>query len=72
LGPGVNLLVTNSSTNTAIKETLATGTQVLTCKNSLRSAGLEPDVFTPGVGIVQAALAHFAVRQWDGWAYARL
>ena len=45
---------------------------ILTCGNSMRSAGMEDKDLAPGVGAVPAAIAHLARRQWDGWAYARL
>lgn len=71
-GPGVKLLVADSSTNAAVEELLRTGTRLLACTNSLRSANVEPDMLAAGVGTVPAAITHLAIRQWDGWAYARL
>ncbi|MDP9988389.1 DsrE family protein [Arthrobacter sp. KFRI-F3372] len=71
-GPGVKLLVADSSTHAAVDEFLRAGTRLLACTNSLRSANVEPDMLTAGVGTVPAAITHLAIRQWDGWAYARL
>lgn len=45
---------------------------VLACGNSMRSAGVEADDLHTEVSMVPAAVAHLAVRQFDGWAYVRI
>lgn len=45
---------------------------VLACGNGMRSAGMEADDLCRDVSMVPAAVAHLAVRQFDGWAYVRV
>ncbi len=45
---------------------------VIACRNSMRSAGIEPDRLLAGVGTVPAAVSHLAELQWAGAAYVRL
>lgn len=71
-GPGVAQLAEDSEHRAAVSAALAHGVRVLACGNSLRSAGLPAERLLPGVGVVPAAIAHLARRQWDGWAYVRL
>lgn len=71
-GPGVKLLATNTPTTEAITNAGQLHVDILACRNSMRSAGMEDQDLAPGVGTVPAAIAHLARRQWDGWAYARL
>ncbi|WP_231941188.1 DsrE family protein [Arthrobacter sp. U41] len=71
-GPGVALLAEGSGFGEAISTAVAGGVRVLACGNSLRSAGVPAERLLPGVGMVPAAIAHLARRQWDGWAYVRL
>ena len=71
-GPGVKLLATNSPAAEAITSAGELRVGILTCGNSMRSAGMDNKDLAPGVGAVPAAIAHLARRQWDGWAYARL
>ncbi|MCX6500145.1 MAG: DsrE family protein [Arthrobacter sp.] len=56
----------------AVKSARQLDVSVLACGNSLRSAGLEEKDLSPGIGVVPAAIAHIAQRQWNGRAYARL
>ena len=71
-GPGVALLAEGSACGDAISSAVASGVRVLACGNSLRSAGVPAEGLLPGIGIVPAAIAHLAKRQWEGWAYVRL
>ncbi|WP_024368504.1 DsrE family protein [Arthrobacter sp. TB 26] len=71
-GPGVAHLAEGSVFGEAISAAVASGVRVLACGNSLRSAGVAAEHLLPGVGMVPAAIAHLAERQWDGWAYLRL
>ena len=71
-GPGVKLLAKNTPASEAIANAGQLDVGILACGNSMRSAGMEDKDLAPGVGMVPAAIAHLAQRQWDGWAYARL
>lgn len=71
-GPGVKLLAAGSPASEAINDARQLHVRILACGNSMRSAGLEESALIPGIGIVPAAIAHLAQRQWDGWSYARL
>lgn len=71
-GPGVALLAEGSGSAEAVSAALAAGVRVLACGNSLASAGVPAEGLLPGVGVVPAAIAHLAERQWAGWAYVRL
>lgn len=71
-GPGVALLAEDSEHRAEVLAALTHGVRVLACGNSLRSADLPAERLLPGVGVVPAAIAHLARRQWDGWAYVRL
>jgi intracellular sulfur oxidation DsrE/DsrF family protein len=70
--PGVCLLTADSPVGDAITHSQHLNVEILGCANSLRSAGLDAEDFAAGVGIVPAAVAHLAERQWQGWAYVRL
>ena len=70
-GPGVKLLAMNASATEAVKSAGQLDVSILACGNSMRAAGLEEKDLGPGVGMVPAAIAHLARRQWDGWAYTR-
>ncbi|WP_237715261.1 DsrE family protein [Arthrobacter sp. TB 23] len=71
-GRGVALLTAGSEMTAEVAEVLERGLRVLACENSMRSAGVELDQLLAGVGVVPAATAHLATRQWEGWAYVRL
>ncbi len=71
-GPGVALLAEGSESAADVAAAVASGVRVLACGNSLRSADVPAESLLPGVGVVPAAIAHLAQRQWDGWAYVRL
>lgn len=71
-GVGVKLLAAGSPATEAINNARQLGVSILACGNSMRSAGLEEKELIPGIGMVPAAIAHLAERQWDRWAYARL
>lgn len=45
--------------------------RVVACNNSMQSAGLEASSLHARVGVVPAAVAHLATRQFTGWAYVR-
>jgi len=70
-GTGVKLLAMDSPAIETVKSARQMDVRVLACGNSMRSAGLEEKDLTAGIGVVPAAIAHLAQRQWDGWAYAR-
>jgi len=70
-GPGVKLLAMNSPATETVKSAQPLDVRILACGNSMRSAGLEEKDLGPGIGMVPAAIAHLARRQWDGWAYTR-
>lgn len=71
-GSGVGLLAAGSTLEDSISEALAKGIRILACGNSLRSLDILAEQLLPGVGLVPAAIAHLAMRQWEGWAYVRL
>lgn len=71
-GPGVKLLAKSTSASDAIANAAQLDVGILACGNSMRSAGMEDKDLAPGVGMVPAAIAHLAERQWGGWAYARI
>ncbi|WP_431230697.1 DsrE family protein [Paenarthrobacter nicotinovorans] len=71
-GPGVKLLAMDSADIEAVNNARQLDVSIIACGNSMRSAGLEDKDLAPGIGMIAAAIAHLAQRQWDGWAYARL
>ncbi|MHA7277783.1 DsrE family protein [Arthrobacter sp. HLT1-21] len=71
-GRGVALLAAGSELTAEVAGVLEKGLRVLACENSMRSVEVESHQLLPGVGVVPAATAHLAARQWEGWAYVRL
>jgi len=71
-GPGVTLLAHGTPATEAITNAGQLDIGLLACGNSMRSAGMDDKDLASGVGMVPAAIAHLARRQWEGWAYARL
>lgn len=71
-GPGVRLLRTGIGDPLLLEAALEHGIAVLACENSMHRAGVQKDELRRGVGSVDAAVAHLARRQWEGWAYVRI
>ncbi len=72
-GPAVGALVTDVHLVADVADGIAElDVAVQLCRNSLAGLGMAPDDVPRGVGVVPAALAHCALRQWEGWAYVRL
>ena len=72
-GPAAGVLVTDPGLSAeAIDHAAELGLGVLLCRNSLAGLELPPDDVPSAFGVVPAALAHCALRQWEGWAYLRL
>lgn len=71
-GPVVAVLAAGSAVGPDLDELQDDSVQVLACLNSLRSAGLAADQLHARVTTVPAAVAHLAMRQFDGWAYVRV
>lgn len=71
-GPCVSFLTAGSVLEPHLAALHGGRVQVLACTNSLRSAGVEAGRLQGGVGVVPAAVAHLAARQFTGWAYVRV
>ncbi|MFY9915295.1 MAG: hypothetical protein WAK18_11555 [Nocardioidaceae bacterium] len=72
-GPAVSALVSDLRLVADVADDIAEQeVAVLLCRNSLAGLELAPDDVPGGIGVVPAALAHCARRQWEGWAYVRL
>ncbi|MBO0898060.1 DsrE family protein [Arthrobacter sunyaminii] len=71
-GFGVRLLRSGLGDQSALDGALSEDIHVLACRNSMTHAGIQADELHRGVETVDAAVAHLARRQWEGWAYVRL
>ncbi|MCC3267504.1 hypothetical protein [Arthrobacter gengyunqii] len=71
-GFGVRLLRSGIGNESALDGALSQDIHVLACRNSMTHAAVQADELHRGVETVDAAVAHLARRQWEGWAYVRL
>lgn len=71
-GFGVRLLRAGLGDQSALDGALLEDIHVLACRNSMIHASVQADELHRGVETVDAAVAHLARRQWEGWAYVRL
>ncbi|MDK1361487.1 hypothetical protein QNO00_14605 [Arthrobacter sp. zg-Y1219] len=71
-GFGVRLLRLGIGDPSVLDAALSGDIHVLACENSMSRADVHKDELHRGVETVDAAVAHLARRQWEGWAYVRL
>jgi uncharacterized protein len=72
-GPGVAQLASEArEAEEASAPAVEDGVTITACRNSLRSEGIDAASLTAGVGVVPAAVAHLAQRQFNGAAYIRI
>lgn len=72
-GPAVGALVTGARlADEVVGDIAELAIAIQVCRNSLAGLGLTPDDVPGGIGVVPAAVAHCARRQWEGWAYVRV
>lgn len=70
-GAGVAMLTAGSPAAESLNQAQGLEIGILACGNSMRSAGLHTENLISGIGVVPAAVAYLAERQWAGWAYIR-
>jgi len=70
-GPGIGMLKAGSAVEARVLETVAAGTPVLACQNTMRGQHLEPKDMIAKVGYVPSGVGQLIRRQAEGYAYIR-
>jgi intracellular sulfur oxidation DsrE/DsrF family protein len=70
-GNGVDMLKLESPLATRIDETLAAGSSVLMCRNTMDARKLTDKDMLPKIGYVKAGVIEILDRQKQGWAVIR-
>ena len=70
-GHGIGILKADSTLANRIDETVASGTHVYACQNTMRGRKLTKDDMNPKIGYVPAGVIEIIEKQKSGWATMR-
>ena len=70
-GPGIGMLLANSSVAPRVEEALAAGVKVVACENTMTGQKLARKDMADGIGYVQAGVVELIQKQQQGYAYIR-
>lgn len=70
-GPGIGMLLANSSVSPRVEEALAAGVKIVACENTMKGQKLARTDMQDGIGYVQAGVVELIVKQQQGYAYIR-
>jgi hypothetical protein len=70
-GPGIGMLLAESTTANRISDAIRNGVRVVACENTMKAQKLVKSDMNPSVGFVPAGVVEIMTRQAEGWAYIR-
>ena len=70
-GPGVDLVVNESSFSNMLELQYQKGIQFIVCQNTLNQKNLTAASLLPFIKIVPSALAYLIIKQHEGWSYIK-
>jgi intracellular sulfur oxidation DsrE/DsrF family protein len=70
-GPGIGMLLANSSVAPRVEEALAAGVKVVACENTMKGRKLARKDMQDGISYVPAGVVELVQKQQQGYAYLR-
>lgn len=70
-GNGIGMLQMDSAVGNRVNETIAGGTKVVACQNTMKGHKLKPDDMLTKIGYVPAGVVEIVKKQNAGWAIIR-
>jgi len=70
-GPGIGMLLANSSVAPRVEEALAAGVKVVACDNTMKGQKLVRKDMLEGISYVPAGVVELVQKQQQGYAYLR-
>jgi len=70
-GPGLRMLMRESTVSPRLAEALSADITLLACENTMQSTKVSKADLYQGIGFVNAGVTHIMKRQREGWIYVR-
>ena len=70
-GPGIRMLMRESTVGPRLAEALGGDITLLACENTMRNTKIGNADLYQGIGFVNAGVTHIMKRQREGWVYVR-